>query len=119
MGFLLGDFDIVELDDGRLSTRTQTCTKDTSQAAALHAGFRTLSRYLQVILTGKSESREGATQTLSRIDPILVNTPMIELLEFRCYAHTHGSIGDWKLPTYQVLVRLRIQKNLSRGRSNT
>ena len=54
VGFLVGDFDIVELDDGKLNTRTQTFTQgDTSQAAALHASFRTLSRYLEVILPGK------------------------------------------------------------------
>ena len=47
-------FDIIELDDEKLNTRTETFTQtDTSQAAALHASFRTLSRYLDVILLGK------------------------------------------------------------------
>ena len=54
VGFPVGDFGVVELDDGRLSTRTQTFPHgDTSQAAALHAAFRTLSRYPEVILPGK------------------------------------------------------------------
>ena len=111
MGFLLGDFSIVELDDGRLTKREPDVYPWGYQSSRRPPRrFPYTVEISQADFTQKDECRKGATRTLSRIDRIMVNVPMVELWEFRCHAHTHGSVGDWKLPSYQVLVRLRIQK---------
>ena len=94
MGFLAGDFNTCDPAEGRLKSRTQTCSDgDDSRAAALLAAFFRAVEIAQPSFTRQDLRRVWSIHTLSRIDRVLTNKPMAELRDLRCHFHTIGIIG--------------------------
>ena len=110
VGFLVGDFNICDRDEGRLNSRNQAFIDgDTSRAAALLAASSRSVEIAQPYFTRKDDRRDGSIHTLSRIDRIFINLPTAELRDFPCHTHTVASIGDKSVPSDHFPVRLAIE----------
>ena len=92
--FLVGDSNICDPAEGRVNSRTQTFSNDTSRAAALSATVPRAVEIAETCFTREDLRRDGSIHTLSCIDRIFTNLPMAELRDFQCHSHTVGTIGD-------------------------
>ena len=109
LGFLMGDFNISDPDEGALNARNQTFSAgDASRAAAFLAAFSRSVEIGRPSFTRKDGRRDGSIHTLSWIDRTLTKIPMAELRDCRCYAHTIGCVGERRMTSEYVPVRLPI-----------
>ena len=111
VGFILGDFNIGDPEEGRFNVVNQTFTDgDTGKTAAPHSNFPNILEIAQPDYTRRDSSASGIIRTLSRIDRTLINMPMAEVRDFHSYLHIFEYLGNRTIPSDHTAVRLVIQK---------
>ena len=75
---------------------------------------RMSSRLFNLTTLGKDFTTIGITRTLSRIDRIFINLPMVEARDFHCYSRVFENLGILSILNDHAAVRLVFEKSSNR-----
>ena len=94
---------------------SQTFTDgDTGKTALFHSLFPHVLEIAQADYTRKDSTTIGITRTLSRIDRVFINLPLVEARDFHCYSRVFENLGILSILSDHAAVRLVFEKSSNR-----